>query len=391
MTDTLPLPSVRDILGRLEHSGDPARRRVVPGARTKVDLVISPNEVSLVHGTGVLLTRLLEQAPDFVLLRSANDWGGRNHVRPLADLVLDYRARGPHLRAEASRFTANALADYDVGFILCVPYYRSDVYMALAAKAATGAPLAVYVMDDNCLHNDEIPPAELADAPERRRRAVRDLGGNAHRLSERLSSQDPCAAAVGGRPSDPCRAGAAAAQRGRDDQGGPGRQCLVSGLAEQPGRRPPGHAAAGALVHQPRSCPLDHHAARGGARRPPGRPTRAVHPGDAGRCGRVGDGDRADKPIPAAGCRLCLQHRAAEPAVAHAVRRGGRRNTAPGPRQRRDGGGPVRAALRAGHDRAVRAGGRHGRGVADLRTGFPGEPPRPRSGTRWPIPFQRLL
>ena len=122
--------------------------------RRKVDLVITPNEISFAHGTGVLMTRILEEAPDYILFRAFDHYGGRQNATPVADYVYHRYSTD---RSEIGNFAANRLLAYDVQRILVVTYTREDVVMALTAKALTGAPLCVYVMDDNVLHNDGIP------------------------------------------------------------------------------------------------------------------------------------------------------------------------------------------------------------------------------------------
>ena len=119
-----------------------------------VDLVITPNEISFAHGTGVLMTRILQEAGDYVLLRAFDHYGGRQNVHPLADFVYH---RYSTSRAQIGNFVVNRLVSYDVQRIMVVTYTREDVIMALTAKALTGAPLCVYVMDDNVLNNDGIP------------------------------------------------------------------------------------------------------------------------------------------------------------------------------------------------------------------------------------------
>jgi len=132
-----------------------------PGERTTVDLVVVPAEISFAHGTGVLLTRMLEEAGPYLAFRAFNHYTGRNDASPLVDFVLPYRPEW--LRQEITAYVARRLCHYDVGYILSVPYHLEDVRLALAAKAATGAPLAVYVMDDNCLFSDGLKHDELAE------------------------------------------------------------------------------------------------------------------------------------------------------------------------------------------------------------------------------------
>lgn len=165
--DMLEMPkfSLHEIMQRLQDidvgdaSGESSPQ---PDQLRSVDLVIAPNEISMAHGTGVLLSRLLEGRSDFITYRSFNNWGGRQHVRPVADFLLSSGSRSLS-RQQITATVARDLSQFRVGYILCVPYFREDVLVGLAAHAATGAPLAVYIMDDNTLFTNGIPRAEMAE------------------------------------------------------------------------------------------------------------------------------------------------------------------------------------------------------------------------------------
>ena len=132
-----------------------------PGAeRRPVDLVINANDLTSAHGTGVLLGRVLKQAPDYLLLRAFNSWGGAQTAYPAAEYVF---GRYSQPRAEIADFVATRLRPWDIGHILSVPYTREDVVMAIVAQAITGAPLSIWVMDDNCLVADGVPRALMAE------------------------------------------------------------------------------------------------------------------------------------------------------------------------------------------------------------------------------------
>jgi len=169
--DQGPLVPVHEILARLAGTipavvpvpqGAPAMpTRQHPGGR--VDVVVAPNEICFAHGTGVLLARLLAGAAPYITLRSWNNWGGEQSVAPLADHVFQSEWPGAKDRTGAAAFATEVVDGFEVGHILAVPYFRHDVHMALAAKAATGAPMTVYVMDDNTLFNAEIPQEEMGE------------------------------------------------------------------------------------------------------------------------------------------------------------------------------------------------------------------------------------
>ena len=136
--------------------GAEVRRRLSNAAqdRRNVDLVIMANEINFAHGTGILMSRILEEVPSYVLFRAFDHWGGKQVVQPTADFVLHRYSQD---RQTIANFLASRLSPYAAQSIFSVPYTREDVIMTLTAKAMTGAPLVIWVMDDNCLSNEGIP------------------------------------------------------------------------------------------------------------------------------------------------------------------------------------------------------------------------------------------
>jgi hypothetical protein len=136
--------------------GAQVRRRLIDAAqdRKDADLVIMANEINFAHGTGILMSRILAEVPSYVLFRAFDHWGGTQVVEPVADFVLHRYSQD---RQTIAGFIASRLSSYAPRSIFAVPYTREDVVMALTAKAMTGAPLVIWVMDDNCLSNEGIP------------------------------------------------------------------------------------------------------------------------------------------------------------------------------------------------------------------------------------------
>ncbi len=122
--------------------------------RQDVDLVIMANEINFAHGTGILMSRILAEVPSYVLFRAFDHWGGNQVVQPTADFVLHRYSQD---RQTIAGFLASRLSPYAPRSIFAVPYTREDVVMTLTAKAMTGAPLVIWIMDDNCLSNEGIP------------------------------------------------------------------------------------------------------------------------------------------------------------------------------------------------------------------------------------------
>ncbi len=113
-------------------------------------LLITPNEINLLHGTGVLLNRLYHPS-EVVTIRSREDYADKG---PFLGSVI----RGVGCpRAEIFSLTLQCLANNNIKSILCVPYYREDYLIAIAAKSILGVPMSVWVMDDSIIHHSEVP------------------------------------------------------------------------------------------------------------------------------------------------------------------------------------------------------------------------------------------
>jgi hypothetical protein len=140
----------------LDEFGNQVRQRLLSAAedRNDVDLVIMANEINFAHGTGILMSRILAEVPSYVLFRAFDHWGGAQVVQPTADFVLHHYSQD---RQTIASFIASRLSTYAPRSIFSVPYTREDVVMALTAKVMTGAPLVIWIMDDNCLSNEGIP------------------------------------------------------------------------------------------------------------------------------------------------------------------------------------------------------------------------------------------
>lgn len=133
-----------------------------PLFRSNVQLVVSPNEICSAHGTGILLARLLEGQENIVTIRSQTTYGSAQQGKFASELVLP----NPQMdRAEIVEQVARWMRAYTIDSITCVPYFETDLLVALALKAISGAPLAIYLMDDNCLYTQQgINRATMAEA-----------------------------------------------------------------------------------------------------------------------------------------------------------------------------------------------------------------------------------
>ena len=120
---------------------------------SNADAIVAHIEINSRHGVGVLLERLFGRRSNILSVRSRDHFGGRQEF---GDLALRISHEDDSLDA-ARRRVREALGGNTVARILAVPYYPADVLNALAIHELSGAPLAVYLMDDQNVASTGIP------------------------------------------------------------------------------------------------------------------------------------------------------------------------------------------------------------------------------------------
>ena len=118
----------------------------------EADAIITPNEVTDRHGTGVILSRIFGACPNILSIRSANFYG--EHQLGAAALCFGHEGLS---RAESFRRVLQALNGSTVRRVLCVPYQPDELITALALKEIFGVPLCTFLMDDNNIFRGGIP------------------------------------------------------------------------------------------------------------------------------------------------------------------------------------------------------------------------------------------
>jgi len=118
-----------------------------------VDLFITATEINDRHGVGILLGRYFPDNSEAVSLRSRSQYNG---VEPFGRLHWELQSCFLTLEETEARLR-QMLIDQRIGRILTVPYYREDFIHAVLAKRITGAPLCVFVMDDQNIFTHEVP------------------------------------------------------------------------------------------------------------------------------------------------------------------------------------------------------------------------------------------
>lgn len=128
------------------------------GKRPTVDLLITAVETNEHHGSGILLRRLFGTGGEMVCIRTASLYGGdepfgfAHHELCSRNLTID----------ETEQALRRILELYAIRRILCVPYYREEFIHGLLAKEITGAPLCVYLMDDQNVFENKVPDHRVA-------------------------------------------------------------------------------------------------------------------------------------------------------------------------------------------------------------------------------------
>src|SRR5215831_19703121 len=106
----------------------PVRQGVTPlppHALTNADAIVTTNEVTDRHGTGVLLSRIFGQSPNILSLRSTNLY--REHCLGAAQLCFGHEGLS---RAQSFARVLYALNGSTVGRILCVPFLPDELISA---------------------------------------------------------------------------------------------------------------------------------------------------------------------------------------------------------------------------------------------------------------------
>jgi hypothetical protein len=139
---------IANIESRWHRRQEPAVPNPIP--RDGATLVVTHAELTARHGTGALLLKILRDESNLAVFYARDFFKTHDIDVPAFHIT--------HSGASASGGSTvkTLLTGKRLRRILCVPFYEDDVLTALAAKHATGAPLVLYVMDDQNIHVQEI-------------------------------------------------------------------------------------------------------------------------------------------------------------------------------------------------------------------------------------------
>ncbi len=133
----------------------PRRTRTSGAARATpaLDVVVTPNEMNDLHGTGFLVKRVFAGQRGILSLRIRDDYGGVHDFGDEARLLRFDAGRRPEAYAAALA----AVAGRPVRAVYAVPYTTADLLLAMAVGDVTGAPTCIWEMDDQCVALPKIP------------------------------------------------------------------------------------------------------------------------------------------------------------------------------------------------------------------------------------------
>jgi hypothetical protein len=119
-----------------------------------LNVVVTANEVTHLHGTGPLVKRVCGGWPNVFSIRARNDWG--RHDFGDWNVCLSPRGR---TRAEFFQNVLTVLRNRNVRNVLCIPFLADEFYTSIALHECFGAKLCVYLMDDQNVATHNIPDA----------------------------------------------------------------------------------------------------------------------------------------------------------------------------------------------------------------------------------------
>lgn len=123
-------------------------------------MLITPNEANQRHGIGIIVERFFGHLPNTLSIRSHNSFGGEQRFGTHQRLI----SQTGRTRAESRELLRHVLHGSTVRRILCIPFFPDDLVTALCLQELSGAPLGIYVMDDNNIGAHGIPDELLREA-----------------------------------------------------------------------------------------------------------------------------------------------------------------------------------------------------------------------------------
>ncbi len=123
-------------------------------------VVVAPVEVNSRHGTGLLIQYLIN---DFTKIATVASMRCYNDDR-VVSAVHHYLPNPKLARHEIYQTVSRWFAEHPPKRAYVVPYFASDLLIAMALKDLFETQICLHVMDDNCLYGKEIPAIVMEQA-----------------------------------------------------------------------------------------------------------------------------------------------------------------------------------------------------------------------------------
>jgi FkbM family methyltransferase len=114
-------------------------------AQAPLTIVVSHNEISNAHGTGILIKRLFGDTPSVVTIRSYSNFDGKDEMG-FVNIWLGNKMLSDQ---QLYRLFSFLLAGQRVRAVICIPYDDLDLRTGLRLAEVLSAPFVLYTMDDN--------------------------------------------------------------------------------------------------------------------------------------------------------------------------------------------------------------------------------------------------
>lgn len=126
-------------------------------------VVVSSVEINSRHGTGLLIQYMFEDFSDIATVASRSCYDG-DRVRSAVHHDLPH---GKLARHEIYEYVLSWFRNSPPKQAYIVPYFKTDLLIAIALKDLFDTKLCVHYMDDNNIYDDEIPDHIMAEAIEK--------------------------------------------------------------------------------------------------------------------------------------------------------------------------------------------------------------------------------
>lgn len=155
LAQLLSTPDIQNWIWRSLKLGKPINFKFEQLSTTlvKATAVITACEMNDLHGTGVLVKRIVADTPNILSIRSMDLYSGEHDFGDLSFLISHVGLT----RKESIQHILKTLGENTIQRILCIPYRPDDLITSIILNELFNAPLGVYIMDDQNICDPGIP------------------------------------------------------------------------------------------------------------------------------------------------------------------------------------------------------------------------------------------